>query len=203
MPAKETEIEIVEDRDTQRRQKRKRKRTKTIRHTRTRNKHLIQTLNNLQNAQSIHIHTNTYSHYYIVCNMCIDNWMFNWRKILFINSNAEMWHVYIWYICAIPRVTEWMKYYRVVVKCLARLLKIKNRRRHIMCAIVNDAFTIDRSLDWIELPGDFRNMFRNSCWRIWNSTFHFSYLPLNQSKMPKCKKNTNSFRITVNYLPLE
>lgn len=146
--------------------------------------------------------------------MCFDNWMFNWRKILFINSNAEMWHHYtgyivLGYICAIPRVTEWMKYYRVVVKCLARLLKIKNRRRQIMCAIVNDAFTIDRSLDWIELPGDFGNMFRNSCWRIWNSTFHFSSLPLNQSKLLKCKKKnkvsrtTNSFPSTVNYLPLE
>lgn len=72
MPTKEKEIEIVEDQDTQRKQKRKRKRPKTIRHTRTRNKHLIQTLNNLRTAQNIHMHTSTqapisYTQYYIVC----------------------------------------------------------------------------------------------------------------------------------------
>lgn len=191
MPTKETGIEIVEDRDTQRKQKRKRKRPKTMRHTRTRNKHLIQTLNNLRTAQNKHTHTNTYAHYYIECNMCFDNWMFNWRKILFINSNAEMWHHYtgyivLGYICAIPRVTEWMKYYRVVVKCLARLLKIKNRRRQIMCAIVNDAFTIDRSLDWIELPGDFRKNLQEfvlTNMKFYISLFFFAFESIKVAKM--------------------
>lgn len=108
---------------------------------RTKNsKHLNWTLYNLLTAQNIYV-------LIIECSIGVRYYL-SIPTQRDVHNFATLYGGTVWcIICTIPRLTEWMKYRRAVVKCLVKLFKIKKRRWKIMCAIVNNAmFTIDRSI---------------------------------------------------------